>query len=971
MNINALYPKVYGYFLYVGIAACLLVTGSMQAEARKQWTVIPVEVEGEQDTFISDFAIGEEGVPWVALSTPQHTICYLKDGKWRKLAGSFSTGIYLSRLYTSPNGKVYLSQSGREPFVNPPPDLKGHFGGLYLLEEGKATHVTDYYYEEARYGPKLYFDSKGRIWNWGNAFIAKYEDGEWEKVEASIGPCRIVENTKGNVFFIGNKTISYYKDGIFKTDIQLPDMAYKMSDASFKCCLWGDDKVLFINCAMKGAWVLDLERLEVQKFPFRKTALFESRLFDLFRDRQGSAWVLAHNNNKANDCFYIKVSAKDGKVEKLLSTAAIKWDYHRNFQYPESVLSTSDGTIYFGPPGDGVYILCNGQVSHVGWKQGITLNSTDWVFEGKDGTVWFASRRTGIVVYDPLGIQDGKPSSQFLSTWTEFPLACRTLITDFEGNIWCFLKDKPRTISKWDGQNWEHFEVDFDTTQIAMLFLDDLNRFHLRTYSSSSLFRLYGSRIERFRELRDMLVDSVNTGSREFQGSNILVTKNKKIWYTMSHDERINLYDGTQWHQFNMSDDIQHIYKYKDDSIIIRVQGEKFFTIDKGQIVEFKNQHILEHEFMLSESGDMIFDKALYEANKGTYYPMRRTYDAVYLFKNVDDFLDFRESNVSNSAIKLSKYIDRIWLVDGGFWSHDDNLARLNRYYKGLLLNVDLSTTPVGSNLWARQCNVAEDRSGNLWIQNRDKAFKIKRGTLDTVITTPKKIEYQARKIRIEFKGLSDNEESDKLKYAWRLDGNGWSQPSENNFVELFFNESGFHDFEVISIGETGNLDATAATLKLNIVIPTPEVRIVSLPDPSIELPVIIEYEVVKRQQDSRLLFQWRVDSGRWNNTSDTKVVLWSLEDGKHVFEVRAIEDNKYVQTKPAKDEFVLKTDFQSIILREIERLKSDSYDGRERASAALISIGEKCLPYLRKELEQPTRDTEWWINNVIWQIEH
>ena len=971
MSINVLYPKFLGYFLCASIMACLPASGSVQGEIRKQWTVIPVEFEGERDTYVNDFAIGEEGVPWLVLSTPQHTICYLQDGKWHKLAGDFTTGSYLARLYTSPHGRVYLIQPGRESFVKPPSDLKHHFGRLYLLEKGKATYVTDYYYEESRYYPKLYFDNKGRIWNWGNTFIAKFEDGEWERVEASLGPCRVVEDTKGNVFFIGNKTISFYKDEIFKTDIQLPDMAYRMRDASFKCCLWRDDKVLFIDCGQKGAWVFDLEKLEVRKSTFLETALFESRLFDLFLDYQGDVWVLANNDKKAKDNFYIKVSAKDGKVEELLSTASIKWHYHRNFEYPKSVLCTSDGAIYFGPPGDGVYIFQNGQVSHIGWKQGITLNSTDWVFEGKEGTIWFASRRTGIAVYDPLGIQDEEPSSHFLSTWTEFPLACRSLITDFEGNIWCFLKDKPRTISKWDGQRWEHFEVNFDTTKIAMLFLDDLNRFHLRTYDSSSLFRLSGSKVEQFRELRHMLVDSVSTGSQEFRGSNILVTKNKKIWYAMNRDGRINLYDGIQWHQFSVSEDIQNMYKFKDDSIVIKVQGGKFFTFDKGQIVEFRNQHIYEQEYMLSENGDMLFDKALYEANKEAFYPMRRTYEAIYLFENVDDFLGFRKDDVPGSAIKLSKYLNRIWLADGGFWSHDDNLARLNRYYKGLMLNIDLTTTPVGSHLWARQCSVAEDRAGNLWIQNRDTAFKIKLGTLDTVITTPKKVIYEARKIRIEFKGLSDNKESDKLKYIWKLDNSRWSKPSMDDFVEFFFDESGFHDFEVISIGEMGNLDTTAATLKLNIVIPTPEVRIASLPDHGLKVPLVVEYEVVKRRQDSRLFFQWRIDNGQWNKTSDTKVILRSLEDGKHVFEVRAVEDNKYVQVEPAKVEFVLKTDFQQIILREIVRLKSDSYIEREKAAAALVSIGERCLPYLRKELEQATRDTEWWIKNVIWQIEN
>jgi len=978
MSTNALYLKAFRY-LYAGIIACLAVSGNIQGEVRKQWTIIPVEVSGEKVTYISDFAIGEEGVPWVALSTPHHTICYWQNGKWHKLAGNFTTGAYLARLYASPNGKVYLSQPCRGSYVRPTSDLKHHFGGLYLLEEGKATYVTDYYYEVSHNYPNLYFDKKDRIWNWGNRFIAKFEDGKWERIEASLGPCRIVEDTKGNVFFIGRKIISYYKDGIFKTDIKLPDMAYEMRNASFKCCLWGDDKVLFIYYGKRGAWVLDLKKLEVQNYSHRETALFDSALYDLFRDRQGNAWILAHNHKKAKNYFYIKVSAKDGKVEELLSTAAIEWDNHRNLQYPESVLCTSDGAIYFGPPGEGVYIFRNDQVSHIGWRQGLSLNSTDWVFEDKEGTIWFASRRKGIGVYDPKGTQAEEPPSHFMRTWKELPLACRALIKDLEGNIWCCLKDKPNTVSKWGVRDWEHFEVRTDTSKIKTFLVDDLNRLHLRMYDNASgVYRLSGSKVEHFRDLRDMLVDSVRTGSREFRSSNPrhilppVVTKDKEIWYALSNYERFSHYDGIQWHQFNLSDDIWHIFKWKDDSVMIRTQGEKFFTLDKGQLVEFNNQHTLNQEYMLSECGIRLFDKAVYEANKGKFYPMRRTYKAIYLFENEDDFLDFTEDDIPSTAIKLSKYLDRIWLADGGFWAHEDNLPRLNRYYKGLMLNVDLATTPVGSILWAQQCDTVEDRTGNLWLRSRDTAFVIKQGLIDTAITIPKKLVYESRKLRIAFVGTSDGEESDKLRYCWRLDDGEWSEPSKKKYVEMNFAKSGFHNFEVMSIGEIGNVDTTPATLKLNIVIPLPEVRIVSTPDKLSEGPdIVVEYEVVKREEGSQLSFQWRLDNGKWHDTLDTKVFFSFLDDGKHVFEVRAVEDYKYIQPAPSKVEFVLKTDYHRLIARETERLKSASYSEREKAAATLVFIGERCLPYLRKELKQATRDTEWWFKNVIWQIEH
>jgi hypothetical protein len=287
------------------------------------------------------------------------------------------------------------------------------------------------------------------------------------------------------------------------------------------------------------------------------------------------------------------------------------------------------------------------------------------------------------------------------------------------------------------------------------------------------------------------------------------------------------------------------------------------------------------------------------------------------------------------------------------------------------MLKLDLEKTPIGSTLWAHQCDVHEDRNNNLWIRNRENLFRVERGILDTTITTAKEPVYECRKLRIAFAGTSDRGEPEIIKYSWRLDDSKWSQPADADYVELLFDESGFHNFQVMAVSEMGNVDATPAALKLNIVMALPEVKIVAWPQETVEgYGIVIEYEVVKRREGSRLSFQWRLDEAKWTNTLEYEVHLPALEDGKYVFEVRAIEDDKYVQATPAKVEFMCKTDFSQIIAREIGRLKSDNYAERDKAARALVSIGQKALPYLRQELTKGTVDTQWWLKNVIWQIE-
>jgi hypothetical protein len=273
--------------------------------------------------------------------------------------------------------------------------------------------------------------------------------------------------------------------------------------------------------------------------------------------------------------------------------------------------------------------------------------------------------------------------------------------------------------------------------------------------------------------------------------------------------------------------------------------------------------------------------------------------------------------------------------------------------------------------LWSHETKVYEDLQGDLWIRRQDGLFHVKRPKLDTRIAAPLVARWASPSLRVEFVGTSDGPEGEPLMYAWRLDGGPWSKVSELNYADLEFVESRVHEFEVTAIGSMGNLDTTPAVLKLDVTLPIPEVRIVSAPrDVVTDLDVAIGYEVVKRSQGSKLSFQWRIDGGPWHDTQETTVRPSGLEDGEHLFEVRAVENNKYVQTPPASAQFTLKIDYEKAILAAIEGLRSSDYGQREAAARRLVSLGRRSVPYLKKALGSAGDDTRWWIQAVLEEIE-
>ena len=143
-------------------------------------------------------AIGMEpgGVLWLMAN---NSLYYWAGQQFQPLDGELTSGQYLTSLYGGPDRGLYATQRGEE-------EPKGK---LYKLTDGQAIYVTDFYYEVSHEYPGLYVSKSGRLFNWGNRFLAVYLQDRWKRIEAPLS-LRVTL-----IFDTGEKVYFYYNQNIY------------------------------------------------------------------------------------------------------------------------------------------------------------------------------------------------------------------------------------------------------------------------------------------------------------------------------------------------------------------------------------------------------------------------------------------------------------------------------------------------------------------------------------------------------------------------------------------------------------------------------------------------------------------------------------------------------------------------------------------------------------------------------------
>jgi len=903
---SGLLSRLFAAAVLLTLLAC---AGSLEASQR--WRFAPITVDGVKDTVVWDFALGADGVPWIALSEPNGTVCYWQEGQWHKIEGDFVTNVHTCQLFKTPIGQVYLSQLGGGQTTGQPKT-----GQLYRLQDKQAVLVTEFNCGHGSQKPRLFFDSKGRIWNWGRETLAVFDDGQWQRVSANLKDYgTLFEDGEGSVYAFGSQYVSYYRGGRFTLDVELPPAIRQMRTRVGS--LWGSDKVLFMSMFDRKIAALDLSTMKMLDILANEPVLSRFGPRSLFRDSDGDVWVYASIGRPGDaedrrrgqsvvwEYMYAQFHAEDGTVEKKPDLIALGRGNPRRESKPRSVLHSRDGTLYFGACDAGIDIYRNGVFNHLDWRDGLPLAEVDWISENPvDGTIWFVTPRSGMAVHDPRGTDGRQATSRFQDRWTQFDLAAQWILPDFQGRFWCHRADRPESLSCWDGQTWTYVEPSFEPGTVSFWLIDQLGRLHASTTRSSRpAYRIDGQNVTSFLSFRAMLVDSARTGSKMFYSSApesspppVVVDPNR-IWWSQGRSN-LCLYDGIQWYSLRTRGYARPIL-WPDDSVVI-MSDSKPLILERGQLVDFDNGYSSTDKVLVGENGVQVFDPSVYAAQSDRLFLARRGRHTLFVFQDLASFLASSGDEFPPEAIELLGGVDRVQPVDGGFWFRRSS-NRITRCWKGLLMDVDLRRSPFG----ASGCHkVFEDSKGNLWLRSTDALFRVQQPVVDTMILNEQERVCHDSRCQVEFRGTIDGEVSSDLWYSWRIDDGSWSKPSREEFADVSFKKSGFHEIEVVAFDDMATLDTSPAELIVKAELPI-SVEIVSAPSKRLTQPyTVIRYRMINNTEEVSAIYQWRLDGRQWHNTTEDFAELTELTSGEHCFEVRVIIDETYTQRVPARVDF-------------------------------------------------------------------
>ncbi len=167
-------------------------------ELSGRWEELPLPAA--EDPQLHEMAMEPGGTIWIMANGG----LYYWDGSAfvPPVSGQLASGQTPTGLYGGPDRVLYATQKND----------KYHWGKLYRLSDGEARYVTDYYYEMTDGRPGLYVSKTGKLYNWGNRFLAVYSDGEWQRIEAKL-------NSRYTLVFDTGQTVHfYYNEKLYSAD---------------------------------------------------------------------------------------------------------------------------------------------------------------------------------------------------------------------------------------------------------------------------------------------------------------------------------------------------------------------------------------------------------------------------------------------------------------------------------------------------------------------------------------------------------------------------------------------------------------------------------------------------------------------------------------------------------------------------------------------------------------------------------
>jgi hypothetical protein len=873
---------------------------------------------------------------------------YYWDGKQFRPPQSapLKSGQYLTCLYGGPDRGIYATQPGDQE----------HHGKLYRLSDGDARYLTDFYYEETGRSPALYVSKSGTLYNWGNRFLAIYAGGEWKRIEASLDlEYALVLDTGDSVHFYYNGKLYSADAHANLTERHLPAPISNLpGQRRVHGALWGDAKMIILESSKPRLYAYNLRTCEAVSTNTINAALGQRPVHDLFRAGDGSVWVLA--SDPEGGYLFWRISP-GGQAEAVAQTSKLGWENLRCWQYPHSVLTASDGSIWFGLSPGGIARYKHGSLRIFTWKDGL-IGGASCLCEGPEGRV-YALSGGGVCAFLPD--QPPIPLPPELALWEEYELASYQPLRDGKGQVWMALKDHPRHLSCWDGYEWTHIRVPFDTTQVGRALTDD--RGHLLVQMAAYPDRCYDvgpDDLKRYDDLQSLLVGVARNGAKrfftgpDFQGCYLL--PGGRIWFGYYNYNTFQYFDGQRWDSLHMNDDVYAMYETPKLGILIRTQGGKYYTYDRGQLLQVEVPHAEGTRWLLGPKGLQPYEESLLTAYPELYAAVEQDRDGHYrlLYPTPQPPADQSAEPAYAPGDSLPQYTRTLTpACFGGLWT-DYGAGAPYRLFAGKVLECDLDDSPL-QGMGHDIRSVIEDRAHNLWLDAgwyRGARHVFVKRLHDCRLNTTDVPQEVKRSVRITAEPTLPGLNPSRLRLCWRLNTGPWRIGDPGQAITLRFFTPGEYHLELMGLDQHG-ATTQIATLVVNATVPLPDTRLVEA-GPYTVKDVVWKalVEPVPCEVGNQPTLVYRIDGGEWQAArDDNRIPLGGLQPGSHMVEIAAQEDEAYRDPTPLHLDLYYDPDFQFIVQSRLEALSCGDPARAQQALQEIRMAGPQVIPILERTL--------------------
>ncbi len=934
---------------FLSLLILLLLISSVSGtdnEIAGHWEKLPLG-ESRHGGVIS-IGIEPGGVLWVMA----HNKLYYWDGEqFRKPVNvELDSGYYLARFWGGGKQRLYASQ--RSSVANK--------GKIYELTDGRAVYVTDFYYDAAHEYPGLYISESGRFFNWGRRFLAVYFDGKWKRFEVRLETGPIVLDMEKRVYFYHNKKLFWFDDdGIFNNRDIVSGLEAVPGQQRVSAVRWGKDRMLMIGYSSHKIHAYNLVTGEPVDIKSIREAIGKRQVYDLFSTSDGEVWLLAHDRKLGNYVFF-KISAS-GETKMIKKTARFGWDNTRCSQYPNSVLETTDGALWFGTAREGIVRYKEDSLQRFGWEQGVSFGNIRYLLESENGKIYAASRE-GVFEFHAGG---ESTVADWVRHWQEYRLGAAEPIRDSEGNIWMFLEERPGEISWWTGGRWDHVKVPFATSEVGYLMADDQGHILIdRDMYSEPCYDISPAGIEKYDDILSMVLAAVRRGVKQFYPDNsfagCVVQEDGKIWLGYYNYERVYYYDGSVWDELSMNEDIDYLCESLKYGMLICTGGRKYYRYDRGQFIEVPITEEGPRRWLLGSKYLQPFEQELIDLRPGEYVSVERWEDGkLYLPEPSKDEVcnqrEYRRGKV------LHRYLRAITPgYNGGHWS-DYIAGPIFRFFGNEVFECDFSNTPMlGSVHELRQ--VIEDKAHNLWIDagwyagarhvfvKRMNEFVI-RGK-----EVPKRVK---RLLELQTQVLLGTCRQKGTRLFWRLNNWQWQGGEVGDKVEITFPKDGRYDVEVTGMGPLGCTTLEVLSFSVDAVVPLPDTELTA-GGPYVSQDVIweIPVEVVPSEEGAQAELVYRIEGQDYKPAyKGSMLVFGQLEAGVYFVEIASREAGSFYDMTPLELEVKYEPDYELMVSSRVEKLLSGDSSEVEDSILEIKLAGSKVVVELEKKLDELRRN--------------